>query len=48
MKLLQLIMEDMVYIKFSTKSISIPNGLDPHAVEINKAIELIDEKLKAD
>jgi DNA topoisomerase-1 len=36
------------YIKFSTKSISIPNGLDPHAVEINKAIELIDEKLKAD
>ena len=36
------------YIKFSTKSISIPNGLDPHAVEINTAIELIDEKLKAD
>ena len=36
------------YIKFSTKSISIPNDLDPHAVEIDKAIELIDEKLKAD
>ncbi|MDC0479445.1 type I DNA topoisomerase [Flavobacteriaceae bacterium] len=36
------------YIKFSTKSISIPNNLDPHAVEINKAIELIDEKLKSE
>ena len=36
------------YIKFSTKSISIPNDLDPHAVEINKAIELIDEKLKSE
>ena len=32
----------------ASKSISIPNGLDPHSVEINKAIELIDEKLKAD
>ena len=36
------------YIKFSTKSISIPNNIDPHAVDINKAIELIDEKLKSD
>ncbi len=36
------------YIKFSTKSISIPNDIDPHAVDINKAIELIDEKLKSD
>ncbi len=36
------------YIKFSNKSISIPNDLDPHAVEINKAIELIDEKLKSE
>ena len=36
------------YIKFSTKSISIPNNLDPHAVDINKAIELIDEKLKSE
>jgi len=36
------------YIKFSTKSISIPNDLDPHSVEISKAIELIDEKLKAE
>ena len=29
------------YIKFSTKSISIPNNLDPHSVDINNAIELI-------
>ena len=36
------------YIKFSTKSISIPNNLDPHSVDINKAIELIDEKLKSE
>ena len=36
------------YIKFSTKSISIPNDLDPHGVDINKAIELIDEKLKSE
>ena len=36
------------YIKFSTKSISIPNGIDPHSVDINLAIELIDEKLKSE
>jgi len=36
------------YIKFSTKSISIPNNLDPHSVDINNAIELIDEKLKSE
>ena len=36
------------YIKFSTKSISIPYNIDPHAVDINKAIELIDEKLKSE
>ncbi len=36
------------YIKFSTKSISIPNGVDPHSVDLNLAIELIDEKLKSE
>jgi len=36
------------YIKFSTKSISIPNGIDPHTVDLNVAIELIDEKLKSE
>ena len=36
------------YIKFSTKSISIPNGIDPHSVDLNIAIELIDEKLKSE
>ena len=36
------------YIKFSTKSISIPNGIDPHTVDLNIAIELIDEKLKSE
>ena len=36
------------YIKFSTKSISIPNGIDPHSVDLNLAIELIDEKLKSE
>ena len=36
------------YIKFSTKSISIPNGIDPHSVDLNIAIELVDEKLKSD
>jgi DNA topoisomerase-1 len=36
------------YIKFSTKSISIPNNLDPNSVDINNAIELIDEKLKSE
>ena len=34
------------YIKFSAKSISIPNGIDPHSVDLNLAIELIEEKLK--
>ena len=36
------------YIKFSNKSISIPNGIDPHSVNLNSAIELIDEKLKSE
>ena len=36
------------YIKFSTKSISIPNGIDPHSVDLNLAIELIEEKLKSE
>ena len=36
------------YIKFSTKSISIPNVIDPHVVDLNIAIELIDEKLKSE
>ena len=36
------------YIKFSTKSISIPNEIDPHSVDLNLAIELIDEKLKSE
>ena len=36
------------YIKISTKSISIPNGIDPHTVDLNIAIELIDEKLKSE
>ena len=36
------------YIKFSTKSISIPNGIDPHSVDLNLAIELINEKLKSE
>ena len=36
------------YIKFSTKSISITNGIDPHSVDLNLAIELIDEKLKSE
>ena len=36
------------YIKFSSKSISIPTNLDPHTIEITDAIKLIDEKLKAD
>ena len=36
------------YIKFSTKSISIPNGIDPHSVDLNLATELIDEKLKSE
>ena len=36
------------YIKFSSKSISIPSNHDPHTIELNDAIELIDQKLKAD
>ena len=36
------------YIKFSSKSISIPTNHDPHTIEISQAIQLIDEKLKAD
>ena len=36
------------YIKFSNKSISISNGIDPHSVDLNLAVELIDEKLKSD
>ena len=36
------------YIKFSAKSISIPNGIDPHSVDLNLAIELIEEKLKSE
>ena len=36
------------YIKFSNKSISIPNGIDPHSVDLNLAIELINEKLKSE
>nr|AOE08263.1 DNA topoisomerase I [uncultured bacterium]CCG00491.1 DNA topoisomerase I [uncultured Flavobacteriia bacterium] len=36
------------YLKFSTKSISISNGVDPHSVDLNLAIELIDQKLKSE
>ena len=36
------------YIKFSNKSISIPNGIDPNTVDLNIAKELIDEKLKSE
>ena len=36
------------YIKFSNKSISIPNGTDPNSVDLNLAVELIDEKLKSE
>ena len=36
------------YLKYSSKSISIPNEIDPHSVDIDSAIPLIDEKLKAD
>jgi len=36
------------YLKFSSKSISIPKEIDPHSVDIDSAIPLIDEKLKAD
>ena len=36
------------YLKFSSKSISIPKEIDPHSVDIDSAVPLIDEKLKAD
>ena len=36
------------YLKFSSKSISIPKEIDPHSVDIDSAIPLIEEKLKAD
>ena len=36
------------YLKYSSKSISIPKEIDLHSVDIDSAIPLIDEKLKAD
>lgn len=36
------------YIKFLSKSISIPTNFDPHTIDLRQAIELIDQKLKAD
>ena len=36
------------YLKYSSKSISIPKEIDPHSVDIDSAIPMIDEKLKAD
>ena len=36
------------YLKYSSKSISIPKEIDPHSVNIDSAISLIDEKLKSD
>ena len=36
------------YLKYSSKSISIPKEIDPHSVNIDSAIPLIDEKLKSD
>ena len=36
------------YIKFSTKSISIPNDLDPNSINLDEAIQLIDQKLKSE
>ena len=36
------------YIKFANKSISIPTGNDPHSVDLDIAIELIDDKLKSE
>ena len=36
------------YIKFSSKSISIPENHDPFTIELSEAIVLIDQKLKAD
>ena len=36
------------YLRYSSKSISIPKEIDPHSVNIDSAIPLIDEKLKSD
>tara|TARA_B100000575_G_scaffold150744_1_gene120199 strand:- start:18605 stop:21055 length:2451 start_codon:yes stop_codon:yes gene_type:complete len=36
------------YVKFSTKSISIPNDLNPNSINLDQAIELIDQKLKSE
>jgi DNA topoisomerase-1 len=36
------------YLKYSSKSISIPKEIDPHSVDLDSAIPLIEEKLKAD
>ena len=36
------------YLKYSSKSISIPKEIDPHSVNIDSAVPLIDEKLKSD
>ena len=35
------------YLRYSSKSISIPKEIDPHSVNIDSAIPLIDEKLKS-
>lgn len=36
------------YVKFGEKYISIPRGEDPHAVDIERAIELIEMKKQED
>lgn len=36
------------YIKYGTSFISLPKGEDPHSVDLKRAVELIDEKAKAD
>ena len=36
------------YIKFSTKSISIPNDIEPNSINLDEAIQLIDQKLKSE
>ncbi len=36
------------YLKYSSKSISIPKEIDPHSIDLDSAIPLIEEKLKAD
>lgn len=36
------------YIKFDEKYVSIPRGEDPHAVTLDRAVELIEEKRRAD